>query len=133
MAALLEDKRGRIFLVRKRGTAAFMQPGGKIDEGETPFQTLARELYEELCFRPTEAEARFLGTFAAEAANEPGHDVEAQIFHVRFSGGDLTVGAELEEGVWVSIEDAQKLQLAPLTRNHILPLARTLCSGTDHL
>ena len=37
-AALLIDPQGRTLLVRKRGTGAFMQPGGKIDAGETPVQ-----------------------------------------------------------------------------------------------
>ena len=29
VAALIRDEQGRVLLVRKRGTAAFMQPGGK--------------------------------------------------------------------------------------------------------
>jgi 8-oxo-dGTP diphosphatase len=35
VAALIRDGDGRVLLVRKRGTAAFMQPGGKRDAGET--------------------------------------------------------------------------------------------------
>jgi 8-oxo-dGTP diphosphatase len=127
-AALIDDGEGRVFLVRKRDTAAFMQPGGKIDQDETPFQTLARELTEELSFAPDEAVARLIGTFSAPAANEPDHRVEAQIFHIRACGRTFTIGAELEQGIWVSIDDASKLPLAPLTRDHMLPLARILCS-----
>jgi len=33
-AALLIEPNGQTLLVRKRGTQAFMQPGGKIDAGE---------------------------------------------------------------------------------------------------
>ena len=126
-AALIDDGQGCIFLVRKRHTAAFMQPGGKVDDGETPFQTLARELAEELCFSPNQADARFVGTYSA-AANEPNHRVKAHIFHIRCSGRTFSIGAELEQGIWVSLDDAPKLHLAPLTRDHMLPLARTLCS-----
>ena len=35
VAALIRDEAGRVLLVRKRGTAGFMQPGGKRDAGES--------------------------------------------------------------------------------------------------
>ncbi len=34
VAALNRDEAGRVLLIRKRGTSAFMQPGGKRDHGE---------------------------------------------------------------------------------------------------
>jgi 8-oxo-dGTP pyrophosphatase MutT (NUDIX family) len=125
-AALIDDGRGRILLVRKRGTSIFMQAGGKIDSGETPLQALSRELEEELGYRTAPHEARFLATFSAEAANEPGHLLEAHLFHVSGLGRKARVGAELEEAVWVHLAEAEELHLAPLTREHILPLARSL-------
>ena len=48
VAALIRDGDGRVLLVRKRGTAAFMQPGGKRDAGESDVAALAREIGEEL-------------------------------------------------------------------------------------
>jgi 8-oxo-dGTP diphosphatase len=36
VAAVALDAAGRTLLVRKSGTAAFMQPGGKPDPGEAP-------------------------------------------------------------------------------------------------
>jgi 8-oxo-dGTP pyrophosphatase MutT (NUDIX family) len=126
-AALIDDGEGRVFLVRKRGTAAFMQAGGKIDAGETAFETLARELTEELSFTPAETEARFVGTFLCEAANEPDHLLEAHLFHLRAPARDFAVASELEEAAWVTIDAATELTLAPFTRDHVLPLARALC------
>lgn len=125
-AALIDDGLGHILVVRKRGTAAFMQAGGKIEPGETPFGALARELTEELSFTPKQAEARFLGTFVADAANEPNCQVEAHLYHVRATRGQFRHAAELEEAIWVSIESAGELNLAPLLRDHVLPLARAL-------
>ena len=48
VAALIRDGAGRVLLVRKRGTTAFMQPGGKRDSGEDDITALAREIDEEL-------------------------------------------------------------------------------------
>ncbi|MCY7264598.1 NUDIX domain-containing protein, partial [Pseudomonas protegens] len=44
--ACLIDERGRLLVVRKRSTRFFMLPGGKAEPGETPLQTLKRELHE---------------------------------------------------------------------------------------
>jgi len=122
-AALIDDDEGRVLLVRKRSTSAFMQAGGKIGPGESPFEALARELGEELRFTPSEREADFVGTFSCPAANEPDHLLEAHLFHIR-ANRDFSPGAELEEAVWVSIEAAGRLRLAPFTRDHVLPIAR---------
>jgi len=128
-AALIDDGDGRVFLVRKRGTEAFMQAGGKIDPGETPLQALMRELSEELNFSPPESDTYFLGTFTCPAANEPDHLLEAHLFHVRTGKPDFAIAAELEEAVWTSPEAAERLNLAPFTRDHVLPLARSISSG----
>ena len=127
-AALINDEVGRVFLVRKRGTEAFMQAGGKINIGEAPFDALARELTEELQFALAEEDAHFLGTFSCPAANEPEHLLEAHLFHVLAQNREFAVTAELEEGLWVSVDDANDLQLAPFTRDHVLPLARAISS-----
>ena len=55
-ADLIEDGTGRILLVRKAGTHAFMQAGGKIEPGETPVAALIRELDEEGEIVPEEYE-----------------------------------------------------------------------------
>src|SRR5215470_15022838 len=86
VAALIQDNSGRVLLVRKRGTLKFMQPGGKVHDGESPLATLERELREELmCAGPGSAPV-FLGTFTAPAANEEGSLVEAALYRVELAG-----------------------------------------------
>ncbi|WP_286912473.1 MULTISPECIES: NUDIX hydrolase [unclassified Pseudomonas] len=126
-AALLIDPQGRTLLVRKRGTQAFMQPGGKIDAGETPVQALVRELHEELGLRIEPAQAIPLGQFSAPAANEPGFEVQAQLFRVDCAE-QVVPAAEIEEVVWLAADQLPALQLAPLTRDLILPLYRQALS-----
>ena len=47
-AAVITDAAGRALVVRKHGTTAFMQPGGKPEPGESAAEALARELFEEI-------------------------------------------------------------------------------------
>ncbi|MFT0868815.1 NUDIX hydrolase [Pseudomonas sp. CAM1A] len=122
-AALLIDSQRRTLLVRKRDTLAFMQPGGKIDPGESPAQALVRELHEELGLRVDPAAAIYLGRFSAPAANEPGFEVQAELFRVECHEA-VVPAAEIEEVIWLAVDQANTLNLAPLTRDLILPLWR---------
>lgn len=122
-AALLLGPNGHTLLVRKRGTQAFMQPGGKIDPGEQPLQALARELLEELGLRIDPAQARYLGVFSAPAANEPGFEVQAELFQLHIDA-PVQPAAEIEEMQWIDPLTEGNLTLAPLTRDLILPFYR---------
>ena len=122
-AALLIGPDGRTLLVRKRGTTAFMQPGGKIEAHELPVHALARELEEELGLQIDPAQASFVGQFSAPAANEPGFVVQAEIFQLTIDT-DVTPAAEIEEVLWIDPATDADLVLAPLTRDLILPFYR---------
>jgi 8-oxo-dGTP diphosphatase len=121
-AAVVVDEQGRTLLVRKRGTRAFMQAGGKLAAGETAVQALTREIREELNCEMAQ-DCRALGMFRAAAANEAGWTVEAQLFAVTLAGNVAPTG-EIAEAVWYDPASEQGLVLAPLTRDHVLPLVR---------
>lgn len=118
-AAIVRDD-GATLLVRKRGTTAFMQPGGKIDDEETPIDALHRELFEELALTLKPESAEYLGRFSAPAANEPDCLVTAEMFRVRISE-DVKAQAEIEEIRWVRSGAQGQFDLAPLTRDVVLP------------
>ena len=122
VAALIRDSAGRVLLVRKRGTIAFMQPGGKRDPGEDDIAALARELAEELGCRLVRDSIQPLGAFDAVAANEPGRRVHACLYAVEVSG-DFAPNREIDAMIWVDPATPPDIPLAPLTRDHILPLA----------
>jgi 8-oxo-dGTP diphosphatase len=125
-AAVVVNENGRTLLVRKRGTTAFMQPGGKIVGGEAPLDTLARELIEEIGCSFDRGTARSLGVFSAPAANEQGCTVEAHLFRVSLSG-NAEAASEIEEVRWVLPLMVGDLVLAPLTRDFVLSIA---CVGS---
>lgn len=122
-AAVITDRAGRALLVRKQGTSRFMQPGGKPEPGESPEQTLVRELHEELGLVVMPSELRPLGVFVSAAANEPGHRVVATAFATTAEPTDVRAQAELAELRWVDTNDAAQLALAPLSQDHLLPIA----------
>jgi 8-oxo-dGTP diphosphatase len=122
VAALICDETGRVLLVRKRGTPTFMQPGGKRDAGEDDIAALSREIAEELGCGLVPASVRPLGEFNAVAANEPGFFVHASLYRVDVTG-EITPNQEIDEAIWIDPLAPPDIHLAPLTRDHVLPLA----------
>ena len=98
VAALIRDGDGRVLLVRKRGTAAFMQPGGKRDVGESDVAALAREIGEELGCRIKDSSVQALGVFDCPAANEPGFQVQRRCLCGRMSKVRSSLPAEIDRG-----------------------------------
>ncbi len=121
-AAVITDSSGRLLLVRKAGTTAFMQPGGKPEPGETPGETLVRELEEELGLRIDPAALGSLGRFTASAANEPGFLVVADVFTVDIGTQHPVAAAEIAELRWADASSAaaDELEVAPLAREYFL-------------
>lgn len=122
-AAVLLNARRQMLVVRKRGTTQFMQPGGKIDPGETPEQALHRELAEEIGLTLPENAARYEGVFREEAANETGAEVVAHAFVARLYD-DVAPQAEIEEVRWLDVDATSNLPIAKLTETRTPPLAR---------
>lgn len=117
--ACLVNDAGKLLIVRKRGTQVFMLPGGKVESGEAPLDTLGRELKEELNLDIDTSELQSLGHFQARAANEPNHWVEADVF-VGSLKGAVRAQAEIEELAWLDLHAQQQYVLAPLLREQII-------------
>ncbi|TQN63528.1 NUDIX domain-containing protein [Agrobacterium tumefaciens] len=129
-AAVLLNERRQMLVVRKRGTTQFMQPGGKIDPGETPEQALHRELAEEIGLTLPENAARYEGVFREEAANETGADVVAHTFIARLQT-EVAPQAEIEEVRWLDLDRHTGITIARLTETQMLPLARAALTESE--
>ncbi len=88
--------------------------------GETPVQALRRELEEELNMRLNEEALEFIGDFQADAANEPNCIVDAAVFRLEHDG-PFEPAAEIEAVTWFPDKNSNSIELAPLTRDHVLP------------
>lgn len=121
-AAIVTDTVGRAIVVRKQGTTGFMQPGGKIERGESALATLIRELREELGLEVDVDATEFLGSYEAAALNEPGQTVRAEVFALA-TDAELRPAAEIDAIYWLeSPDDTESVELAPLTLDVMLPL-----------
>ncbi len=120
-AAIITDPEGRCLLVRRAGASAFTQAGGKLEPGESALDALARELREELDLELDESAAEYLGVFRAEAADEPNTTVSAAVFALESSASFEAHGG-IEQLLWLDGLDGIAVELAPLTRDELLPL-----------
>lgn len=134
-AASIVDADGRMLVVRKHGTDAFMQPGGKLEPGESPAEALVRELAEELDLALTPGDLAHLGRFDAPAANEAGHVVDCDVYRVLRDAGRITVQAELAEARWCGERELRDLAsrglLAPLTRDNLTAFLGGAATGQE--
>lgn len=127
-ALIVWDAAGRVLTVRKRGTEAFMLPGGKLEDGEAADTAAVREFAEELGVSLPREELVALGERHTDAANEPGHGLRAHVFAYPGLLAEADPGArprpsaEIAEARWLDPEHPDDLQ-APLTLA-LLPVLR---------
>lgn len=120
-AAVVTDPAGRSLLVRKRGSSVFMQPGGKIEPGESALDALTRELREELGLEVDPGETEYIGSYRAVAANEANTVVRAEVFYL-LTHATPVAGAEIDELLWIERLEGLEVEVAPLSRDTLLPL-----------
>lgn len=126
-AVVLTDNEGRVLLVRKRGTRALFNPGGKPERGESPVACAVREVAEELQIELDPARLVSLGRLRASAANEADAVVVADVFLAPDPLDRQPIPrAEIAEAVFVDPSRPEP-HWAPLFTAEILPLITRPC------
>lgn len=125
-AAIILDHKHRLLLVRKRGTAFYMQVGGKLEKNESAAHALIREIKEEI--QVTARIKSDLGVIQTQAANEAGFTLYAHVFEVEIDGTPQA-SAEIESMQWLDLSQAQEILLAPLTKDFVIPFIQQQLSS----
>ena len=121
-AICFEREDGAVLTVRKRGTHAWMLPGGKPEGEESAAECAVREVLEELGVTIGLDRIEAMGEFVTRAANEAGFTLRASVFRTR-DAIEPAARAEIEAVRWIDpaagIDDEAE---APLNRELIFPL-----------
>ena len=127
--AVIVDDRNRTLLVRKANTDFYMQPGGKIEGGESPRACLKRELIEELGLEFPDDRMDYVGSFSEVAANERNTTLQAEIYFIQQTC-QPTVAGEIAEYIWLDASRDERHDLAPLTKNVVLGIVKQYCAAS---
>ena len=99
----------------------FMQPGGKLEPGESPLAAVLREVQEELDLVFTPRQVTSMGEWIGPAANEADTDIHAHLFAAR-TLDTPRIQAEIEQMLWLDPAAAMgRGDIAPLLRERVLP------------
>jgi 8-oxo-dGTP diphosphatase len=116
---IIQDR--KLLFTRAKDMDFFIDPGGKIEQGETAKQALARELKEELSIEVDESDLEFFGEFVAEAANHKGKTVNMQAFVVKKWQGTIIPDSEIEELRWLTSNVPTDIQVGSIFGGEVLP------------
>lgn len=131
----LPDGQWLTLAVRKKGTALFMQPGGKPETEESPVACAVREIKEELGVSLDPERLASLGRFHTAAANEAHTRLTSDVFLAPevHNPGEFAAHAEIEEVRWFPVDAPDpEAPIAPLFREVVIPelLARLASPAT---
>lgn len=114
--------RGRnILVVRAKGKGHFIDPGGKLETGESPQQALIRELSEEIAIKVRESDLVFFGTFFAPAAGQEDKMLQMDAFIVTRWQGEPTATSEIEQIAWINSDIPKNMQVGSIFEHEIIP------------
>lgn len=120
-AIVFRDAAGRVLCVRKHSSPRFQLPGGKLEAGETTVDAALRETREEVGLDVDRSNLSYLGTFSAEASNEPGHTVTSTVYVHPMPSRAPEAAAEIAETAWIDPLAPAGHALAPLLSTRIFP------------
>jgi len=104
-ALIIKDNRFLAMYTMKDGRRKWDMPGGRMEYGEMPEETLKREIREEISLdiKPI----KLVDTWKLE--DDEGFRVVGVIYHCEVLGGEVTVSDEHDGCQWIDIENFEKV------------------------
>ncbi|MFE1785801.1 NUDIX domain-containing protein [Streptomyces sp. NPDC059506] len=107
--AWIRVEEGRVLSTRSRGKDAYYFPGGKREAGESDLQTLVREAAEELAVEVLPETASLMGVYEAQAHGRADGVLVRMTCMTADYRGTLTPSSEIEEVVWLTYADRDRV------------------------
>lgn len=119
---LIKEK--KFLISRSKGKDFFVAPGGKLEKGETPEESLRRELKEEFTIETELGDFEKFGTFYASAMGEKNAYLRMDVFLVRDWSGEIRPDNEIEEIMWITSRIPDGIRLGSIFQHEVLPRLR---------
>ena len=99
----------------------FIAPGGKLDPGETPKQTLVRELKEEYLIDVSENDLEEFGSFSAPSSGQEHRTVYMDCFIVHKWQGEISRGHKVEKLLWLTSQIPTGIKVGSIFEHEVIP------------
>ena len=123
-AAGLIIQNRKVLATRSKGKHIYVQPGGKLEQGETEFEALKRELFEELGITITEDGVEKVGDFYAVAAGSDNKRLKLAAYIIKKWDGEITPQSEVEEVIELSTQIPEGIEVASILLHDLLPILK---------
>jgi 8-oxo-dGTP diphosphatase len=114
----------KVLGVRTRKRPAFIVPGGKIEAGEQPSDTLIREVKEEIGLEIKNTDFKLYGTIYEDASLgdfNKNRKMRMDAFLIMSWKGMPAAKGEVDEIRWLDSKALTNTELGSILKNHLLP------------
>ena len=116
---IIEDR--KVILTRSKGKTVYVNPGGKLEPGESSIDAAIREAKEELTIDISKEDLELIGTFYAIAAGSESNRLKMDVWRLNSYRGTISPSNEIAEIKRVNTDIPKGLEIGSIFLHDILP------------